>query len=214
MRSGARTAVLAGLLLLWAAAAAWVSGAAAHAAFALTEASSQETAPETCLLIIDVQEFYFPGGAVPLVDPETASANCAKLLAKFRAESRPIVHVGHNASKGSAFHENVAPREGETVIMKDEVNAFAGTVLLDRLREMGVRRLVICGMQTHMCVEAAVRAAHDYGFECVVAGDACATRDLKYGDRIVSAADVHHSTLATLGAYGKVTDTETLLKSE
>ena len=43
-------------------------------------------------------------------------------------------------------------------------------------------------------------------------GDACATRDLKYGNRTVPASDVHASTLATLdGTYAKVIDTETFL---
>ena len=70
-------------------------------------------------------------------------------------------------------------------------------------------------MQTHMCLEAATRSAHDLGFECVVIGDACATRDLKYGDRTVPAADVHASTLATLdGTYAKVVDTEIFLGGE
>jgi nicotinamidase-related amidase len=187
---------------------------AVFAAFGGTPAA-QEAAPETCLLIIDVQEFYFTGGALPLVAPEAASANCGKLLDKFRAENRRVVHVGHNASKGASFHANVSPREGEKVIMKDEVNAFAGTNLLDYLRESGVKRLVVCGMQTHMCVEAAVRAAHDFDFECVLVRDACATRDLKYGEETITAADVHNSTLATLGgAYAKVVDTETFLKAE
>lgn len=170
---------------------------------------------ETCLLIIDVQEFYFPGGALPLNVPEAASLNCKKLLAKFRGEARRIVHVGHNASKGVSFHADVSPREGEKVIMKDEVNAFEGTDLLDYLEKNGVRRLVICGMQTHMCVEAAVRAAHDLGFECVLVHDACATRDLKFGEKTISAADVHHSTLGALdGAYAEVVDTETFLKTD
>jgi len=70
-------------------------------------------------------------------------------------------------------------------------------------------------MQTHMCLEAATRAAADLGFECVVIGDACATRDLEFGDHTVAAADVHASTLATLDrTYAKVVDTETFLGAE
>jgi nicotinamidase-related amidase len=70
-------------------------------------------------------------------------------------------------------------------------------------------------MQTHMCLEAAARAAHDLGFEVTVIGDACATRDLRYGDRTVPAADVHASTLATLDrTYARVVDTETFLSGK
>jgi len=176
---------------------------------------AKQTDSRTCLIIIDVQEFYFPGGAMPLEAPEAAALNCKRLLEKFRGEDRLIVHVGHNASKGASFHADAAPLDGEKVIMKDEVCAFAGTDLLDYLRKNEVRRLVIGGMQTHMCVEAAVRAAHDYGFECVLVQDACATRAVKFGDTTIGAADVHASTLTTLdGTYAKVVNTETFLKTE
>ena len=70
--------------------------------------------------------------------------------------------------------------------------------VLAHLEVLGAKELVIVGMQTHMCLEAATRAAYDLGFKVTVVGDACATRDLTYGDRTVPAADVHASTLATL----------------
>ncbi len=169
----------------------------------------------TALLIIDIQDFYFAGGAVPLVNPEAASLKAAKLLERFRAEGRPVIHVGHNAKKGMEFRDVVAPREGEKIFFKDEVSAFNGTGLLAYLKERNVQRLVIAGMQTHMCVEAAVRAASDLGFECILVEDACATRDLKYGGRVVSAADVHAATLATLDrTYATVVDTETYLATD
>jgi nicotinamidase-related amidase len=168
--------------------------------------------PTTALLIIDIQDFYFPGGKVPLVEPEAAAANAARVLAAFRAEDKPVVHIRHDFEPGGSIHASVAPIEGERVFTKTEVSCFNGTKVLVHLKQIGVERLVIVGMQTHMCLEAATRAAHDLGFECVVVGDACATRDLKYGDRTVPAADVHASTLATLdGTYAKVVDTETLL---
>jgi len=168
--------------------------------------------PATALLIIDIQDFYFPGGKVPLVEPEAAAANAARVLAAFRAEGNPVVHVRHDFEPGGSIHASVAPIEGEKVFTKTEVSCFNGTQVLAHLKEVGVERLVIVGMQTHMCLEAATRAAHDLGFECVVIGDACATRNLKYGDRTVPAADVHTSTLATLdGTYAKVVDTEVFL---
>jgi nicotinamidase-related amidase len=166
--------------------------------------------PTTALLIIDIQDFYFRGGAVPLVEPEAAAANAARVLAAFRAAGRPVLHVRHDVEPGGEIYTSVAPVEGEKVFTKSEVSCFNGTRVLAYLKEMGVERLVIVGMQTHMCLEAATRAAYDLGFECVVIGDACATRDLKYGDTIVKAADVHASTLATLdGNYAKVVNTET-----
>ena len=173
------------------------------------------TEPTTALLIIDIQDFYFPGGKVPLVEPEAAAANTALILAAFRAEGKPVVHVRHDFEPGGAIHASVAPKEGEKVFTKTEVSCFNGTKVLAHLEEMGIKKLVIVGMQTHMCLEAATRSAYDLGFECVVVGDACATRDLTYGDRTVPAADVHASTLATLDrTYAKVVDTETFLGGE
>lgn len=178
--------------------------AAVHPARA-AEAAAEAPAPLTALVIIDIQDFYFPGGALPLVAPEAAGANAAKLLAQARAHGKAVIHVGHNAKAGRAFHADVQPRDGELVVMKDDVNAFLKTNLQTILQSGGFRRLVVCGMQTHMCVEAATRAAADFGYEVLLAGDACATRDLQHGDVTVPAAQVHATTLATLDrTYGKV----------
>jgi nicotinamidase-related amidase len=103
----------------------------------------------------------------------------------------------------------VRPRPGEPVIGKREANAFRDTELLATLRRLGATRLVIAGMQTHMCVEAATRAAADLGFEVTVAHDACATRPLAFGGVEVPAAQVHAAALAAMsGAYAKVTSTD------
>jgi nicotinamidase-related amidase len=174
--------------------------------------SPEKTDPQTALLIIDVQEFYFPGGFIPLEGPESASRNCGKLLKKFRSDGKTVVHVGHNVERQGAFHPDVMPLEGEKVVIKDEVSAFNGTDLTAYLKEKGIERVVICGMQTHMCVEGAVRAAYDLGFDCVLVGDACATKDLNYGDIKIGATDVHNSTLSSIDRiYGTVVDTETFL---
>lgn len=195
---------------------AFALGAAqpARAGDAAAAAEAPSPAPLTALVIIDIQDFYFPGGALPLVEPESASANAAKLLAQARAHGKAVIHVGHNAKAGRAFHADVLPRDGELVLMKDEVNAFLKTELQTVLHSGGFKRLVVCGMQTHMCVEAATRAASDLGYEVLVAGDACATRDLQHGDATVPAAQVHAATLATLDrTYAKVVSMDEALKA-
>ncbi|MCJ7579003.1 MAG: cysteine hydrolase [Candidatus Aminicenantes bacterium] len=168
---------------------------------------------QTALLLIDIQYFYFPGARQPLWNPEEASLNAQKLLTYFRDTDQLVIHVRHNANTGGEIHENVAPLENEKIISKNSVNSFKDTDLLDFLKTHEVKKLVICGMMTHMCVEAAVRAAADYGFEVTLVQDACTTRTLKYGDTEIPAEAVHASTLASLsGTYAKVTDTETFLK--
>jgi nicotinamidase-related amidase len=178
-------------------------------------AQGQSEPSGVALLLIDIQYFYYPGGRSELVNPVQAGLNAKKLLEKVRAEGSLVVHVRHNSEPGGKIHEDVAPIEGEKVISKDEVNAFHGTDLLDYLRAHDIGKVIIAGMMTHMCVEAATRAAHDFGFECIVVQDACATRDLEFGGVKVRAKDVHAATLATLNrTYAQVIDTEEFLKGE
>lgn len=161
---------------------------------------------KTALLMIDIQEFYFAGGSSELVEPDRAAANAARILQDFRNSDQLVIHVKHGTGPQGNIHASVSPVAGEPVFVKEEVNSFLNTGLLGFLLEKKVKKLVFCGMQTHMCLEAAVRAAADNGFTCTVIADACATKDLKFGDRVVKADDVHASTLATLRAYATIMD--------
>ena len=169
---------------------------------------------KTALLIIDVQEFYFPGGQVPLNNPEKTSLEIKKVLNAFRNKSMEVIHIRHNASKNANIHNNVSPTEGEKVITKNEANSFNGTDLHSYLQDRGISHLVITGMQTHMCVEATTRAAYDKGYKCLVPEETSTTRDLKYKEHIIKAEDVHYSTLSTLNyGYATVLELETLLNA-
>ncbi len=168
---------------------------------------------QTALLLIDIQYFYFTGAKKPLLNPEEASLNAQKLLTHFREKEQLVIHVRHNSKTGGEIHENVAPLETEKVISKNSVNSFKETDLFNYLKENEIKKLVICGMMTHMCVEAAVRAASDYGFEVTLIQDACTTRTLKFGEKEIQAESVHNSTLASLsGYYANVIDTKKFLK--
>ncbi|MBU1008921.1 MAG: isochorismatase family protein [Bacteroidetes bacterium] len=157
------------------------------------------------LLLIDIQDFYFPGGQLALVAPEAAAAKAASLLAYFRREKKTVVHIRHNIEPGGGIHHSVMPLGTEKQLLKQSINAFIGTDLHKYLTEKGINKLVIAGMQTQLCVEAAARAGHDFGYSIRVIADACATRDLIFNDRRVCAADVHAAALASLsGNYAEV----------
>lgn len=173
----------------------------------------QADSVKTALLLIDIQDFYFAGGSSELVNPVPAGENAARILNDFRSDQQLVIHVKHGEGPQSNIREIVKPMEGEKVIVKQEVNSFLNTGLLEYLRDNKVKRLVLCGMQTHMCLEAATRAASDFGFECIVIADACATKDLKFGDRMIKAEDVHYSTLATFRPYAEVMDAGDYLKN-
>jgi len=156
------------------------------------------------LLVIDIQDFYFPGGRSELVEPEKAAEMALIAIQAARETENPVIFVQHKSAAGMEINKIVEPLPGDKIFVKEEVNSFLGTGLKEYIDGLATDTLVICGMQTQMCVEAAVRAAHDFGYHVYLLHDACATRNLKFGDREVSAADVHASTLATLKSYATV----------
>ena len=71
--------------------------------------------------------------------------------------------------RGTDIHDSVAHFEGEPIVYKHEPNAFLNTDLLELLRSWEIERIVVCGMMTHLDVDATVRAASGFGFEVIVA---------------------------------------------
>jgi nicotinamidase-related amidase len=168
------------------------------------------------LLIIDIQNDYFPGGRFPLVGPEDAAAAASRVLARFRARDEPIVHVQHvwdaedaaffqPGTPGVEIHGKVAPAAGEAVVRKELPNAFLGTGLEERLRGDGIDELVVAGMMSSMCVDASVRAASDLGFTVTVVHDACAAPNLEFHGTKVDGTTVHATFMAALdGNYAQL----------
>lgn len=168
------------------------------------------------LLLVDIQNDYFPGGAMELVGSPAATERAASLLEAFRAGGLPVIHVQHVSTRtgatffvpgtaGVEIHASVAPRGGEPLFRKHYPNSFRETGLLEHLRTAGISRLVIAGMMTHMCIDSTTRAAADLGFACSVAGDACATRALPFAGETLSAESIHKAFLAALdGLFARV----------
>ena len=178
--------------------------------------------PDTALLVIDIQNDYFPGGAMELEGADAAGAKAAQAIRSFREKNLPVVHVRHLSvrpgstfflpgTKGAEVHALVTPKAGETVIEKNFPNSFRATKLEQTLKDSGVKNLVVAGMMTHMCVDASVRHAADLGYKITLLGDACATRAQSYGGEKVPAKQVHAAFLAALnGFYAKVIPTHEL----
>ena len=171
---------------------------------------------KTGLILVDIQNDYFIGGRMELVEMQQAGKKAGELLSDFRRRSWPTFHIQHiSAQKGATFflpetegavlHESIQPQGDELVIQKHFPNSFRETSLLQELGRHDVKKLVICGAMSHMCIDATTRAAFDHCFDCTIVQDACATRDLEFGGKTIAAADVHGSFMAALGsAYAKV----------
>jgi len=178
---------------------------------------------EKALLIIDIQNDYFEGGKMQLVGSLEASLNAKQLIDIFRNKNYPVIYIQHVALKpdatfflpdttGTDIHENVKPLDSEKIFIKHFPNSFKDTELLDYLSFNHIIDLTICGMMTHMCIDATTRAAKDFGFNCTLIGDACATKDLEYKGIKINSVDVHNSFLAALNkTYANVISTEDYL---
>ena len=177
---------------------------------------------KTALLLIDIQNDYFPGGKMELESPVEAAEKANELLQCFRDHSMPTVHIQHvslspdatffiSGDRGTDINDITAHYEGEPLVQKHYPNSFRETNLLELLHEWDIERIIITGMMTHMCVDATARAAADLGFKVMVAEDACATRALTFGDTVIPAEQVHKAFLAALKSYGQVMPVEKIL---
>ncbi|MDE1244225.1 cysteine hydrolase family protein [Vibrio aestuarianus] len=175
------------------------------------------------LIVIDVQNDYFFGGAMELVGMEKAASNCTKLLNAFRQANKPIFHIQHISTRegatffvpntaGCEINESVKPFDSETVVTKHYPSSFRETELNEILKKSGVEELIICGAMTHMCIDTTTRAAFDLGYKCHVISDACATRDLEFNGQIVKASEVQAAFMAALSLpFAEISSTEKYL---
>ena len=154
---------------------------------------------DTALLIIDVQNDYFPGGKMELPESDRAVDQIKEILEGFRLRDLPVIHIEHESVKeGSTFflpgtegqkiHRLLQPQAGEKVVVKQYPNSFLETELQSYLENNGIGRLIITGMMTFMCVDATTRAAKDLGYECVLVHDCTATPPVEFSGVSCSAA--------------------------
>ncbi len=175
------------------------------------------------LLLVDIQQDYFPNGRMEVVGAAEASQAARRLLDHFRRKDMPIVHIQHIAARPNAtfllpnteginFHESVKPFPNERVIKKHFPNSFRDTDLQEYLRSKDIKELVICGMMSHMCIDTTTRAAFDLRYACTVVHDACATRNMVFNGIEIPAKYVHGSYMAALGAvFAKVSGAEEII---
>lgn len=161
------------------------------------------------LLLIDFQREYADGG-LPLAGADEAVREAAVLLTLARANDVPVIHVVHHGKPGGALFDPegpmtaiipaLAPRNGETVVVKSRPNAFAGTDLEAKARDTGRTELIVAGFMTHNCVSSTVRAALDLGWRSTVVAAATGTRALPDGrGGVIPAETLQRAELAGLG---------------
>ncbi|MGH1427620.1 MAG: cysteine hydrolase family protein [Arenicella sp.] len=179
---------------------------------------------KTALILIDIQNDYFQGGALPLVGAEQSAAKSSDLLALYRANKQPIIHIQHETidpsrgfmlpeTKGQKIHDLVAPSGDETVFTKHYPNSFWLTGLESYLKERDIQHIVLAGMMTHMCVSATARVGMERGFQVTLMKDACATKALELEGEIIDAEIVHKTALAELTLFADIKTTQQFMEA-
>ncbi len=157
------------------------------------------------LLLIDCQNDYL-AGPLTLSGVDAAVEAAGRLLDAARARGSRVIHVLQRGTAGGLFDldgpggaviDRLAPRAGESLVVKTRPNGFSGTTLLEELRDLG-GEIIIAGFMTHNCVSSTARAALDFGLLPTVVADATATRDLPAPGGVVAAADLQRAELAAL----------------
>ena len=174
------------------------------------------------LLLIDVQQ----GLASPspgLRNNPQAESNMAKLLACWRTQGLPIVHIQHCSTEpnsplrpelpGNAFKHEVQPLAGEPVFRKTVNSAFIGTGLEQYLQDNNIFQLVIIGLTTDHCVSASTRTASDLGFEVTLISDATAAFERNGYDGVhYSGDEIHRVNLISLdGEFCRIRSTAEII---
>lgn len=156
---------------------------------------------DTVLIVIDVQNIMFETPGLPPFEGDRVLETIAGLIASARELKVPVHYVQHTTEgTGSEFeaeshnwliHPTITPQQGDTISLKSSYDAFWKTDLDAILKEMGAKRLVLCGLQTECCVDTTVRSALAHGYESVLIGDGHTSYDngVLTGEQIVA----HHN---------------------
>jgi nicotinamidase-related amidase len=136
---------------------------------------------KTALLVIDVQQEIF-SQRTPVYRTDEMLANINALVEKAHHAGTPVVYIQHSnnrgmerGSQGWQLHPEIKPKPGDLHIHKLQGNAFTDTELEAKLRDLGVERIVNCGLVTQGCVRATSLGGLELGFEVVLASDAHST---------------------------------------
>ncbi|MDT0448555.1 cysteine hydrolase family protein [Streptomyces hesseae] len=164
---------------------------------------------DATLLMIDFQNTYRTG-VMALEGAEEALAAGARLLSAARAQGTPVIHIVNDGGEGTpydvraeigAISPEVAPAEGEPVVVKQFPDAFHNTDLEKTLRDLGSGSdLVLAGFMTHMCVTFTAQGAFNLGYRPTVVAEATATRALAAPDgTALPAVALQAAALTTIG---------------
>jgi nicotinamidase-related amidase len=157
---------------------------------------------DTALLVIDVQVGMFAKDD-PVYQGDILLAKISGLIEKARQAEIPIIYVQHGSERkghplelgtpGWEIHPAIAPQEGDVIIQKSMPDAFYKTSLQQELEAHSIKKLVLTGIQTELCVDTTCKRACSLDYDVMLVADAHSTWDREQ----LSAAQIiaHHNSL-------------------
>ncbi|ELY2041648.1 cysteine hydrolase [Enterobacter cloacae complex sp. RIVM_C039474] len=180
-------------------------------------ATTSLSASETALIVVDIQNEYYAGqdfrGRMVIPDGADVLLKNKKLVEYAHQKGMPVYFVRHITKNNpqqngtplfaensvfAQFHKDLQPIAQDTIITKETPSAFVGTDLDARLKKQGIKKVIVAGLMTHMCISSTARDAVPLGYSVIIPEDATATRDLDDGKGGV----VDHDTLQRAALAG------------
>ena len=176
---------------------------------------------KTALLLIAFQNNYFIKGSQRIKSAKQSAKAAAKLLAYFRENELPIVHVLQRgkleelSAEKLQPYELLEPQQDEPSLLSRTPNVFADGKLEQLLHSMEVSRLLIAGLALEKDILASVQAAQSLGYTLTVVQDASAAATLKFEGEKIKADLVQQVVMAMISDAGiEVSSTKAFLKAE
>lgn len=169
---------------------------------------------ERALIVIDVQNDYFPGGVWALPHSEAALPNILGLIGKARERGDAVVYIQHvtpagspifaEGSHGGKLHAALPVLPGDPLFQKAHPSSFQGTGLGAYLKQQGIRQLDVCGFMTQMCCDTTTREAYGTGYSVRLFSDATAAKALEVEGQQIAHDTVHRVSLGALARFAKI----------
>lgn len=165
----------------------------------------RQQSPLTALVLIDViNALDFPGSEALVKSAEQAAVAIEGLAARARSRGVPVIYANDNfgqwrsdfrrtvelccvdAKPGHRVSQRLRPAPDDYFVLKPMHSAFYCTPLELVLRDLGIKRLVLCGFATDLCVLFSAHDAHMRGFELLVPADCTAANSNEISARTLA----------------------------
>lgn len=165
---------------------------------------------KTALLLVEFQGEHFTG-ALPVDSQDSLIAAAVKAMDWADKNKILTIHVYHQSkslnsplfapnSENAAFFPPVVPRKKHLTQVKFATSAFSGSPLHTVLQTENIDTLILTGLCTPSGITTTAHDAHVLGYNCLVAADVTASRDIMSWDesRVIPAAKMQETALSNI----------------